>query len=69
MGPDSRRESVRMTLLLLSLLLGALHGVHDFWRAQAPFVITVPSFPFNGFLSLAVFMSGQLWIKCSGLLQ
>ena len=34
-----------------------------------PFTITIPSFLFNCFLYLAVFMSGQLRIKCSGLLQ
>ena len=27
--------------------------------AQAPFIVAVPSFPFNCFLSLAVFISGQ----------
>ena len=36
---------------------------------QAPFIDAVPSFPFNYFLSLEVFTSGQLWMKCSGLLQ
>ena len=35
----------------------------------APFVITILSFPFNYFLSLEVFTSRQLWMKCSGLLQ
>ena len=36
---------------------------------QAPFVNTIPSFPFSCFLSLEVFTSGQLWMKCSGQLQ
>ena len=36
---------------------------------QAPFVIVIPSFPFNCFLSLAAFISGQLQMKCLGLLQ
>ena len=35
----------------------------------APFIVAVPSFSFNCFLSLAVFISGQSWMKCSGLLQ
>ena len=35
----------------------------------APFIIAIPSFPFNCFLSLAVFISRQFWTKCSGLLQ
>ena len=30
----------------------------------APFIIAVPSFLFNCFLSLAVFIRGQLQIKC-----
>ena len=37
--------------------LGLVGGV------QAPFTITIPSFPFNCFLSLAVFISGQLQDK------
>ena len=36
---------------------------------QASFINAIPSFPFNCFLSLEVFISGQLWMKCSGLLQ
>ena len=36
---------------------------------QAPFIDAVPSFPFNCFLSLEIFISGQLWMKCLGLLQ
>ena len=55
-----------MVLCLLGLLLGALYGVHCFWRGLAPFAVTIPSFLFNCFLSLAVFMSRQLRIKCSG---
>ena len=35
----------------------------------APFIDAIPSFPFNCFLSLEVFKSGQLQMKCSGLLQ
>ena len=59
-----------MILHLLSLLLGALYGLFiAFGGVWAPFIVTVPSFLFNCFLSLAVFMSGQLQIKCLGLLQ
>ena len=36
---------------------------------QAPFINAIPSFPFNCFLSLEVFTSRQLQMKCSGLLQ
>ena len=36
---------------------------------RAPFFDTVPSLLFNCVFSLKVFMSRQLWIKCSGLLQ
>ena len=36
---------------------------------QAPFIDAIPSFPFNCFLSLEVFINGQLWMKCLGLLQ
>ena len=35
----------------------------------APFVIAIPSFLFNYFLSLVDFISGQLQMKCLGLLQ
>ena len=35
----------------------------------APFLDAVPSLPFNCGFSLKVFMSRQLWTKCSGLLQ
>ena len=35
---------------------------------QAPFFVAIPSFPFNCFLSLEFFTSGQLQMKCSGLL-
>ena len=38
-------------------------------RVQAPFFVAIPSFPFNCFLSLTAFISRQLWMKCSGLLQ
>ena len=36
---------------------------------QAPFIDAVPSFLFNCFFSLEIFTSGQLQMKCSGLLQ
>ena len=36
---------------------------------QAPFINAIPFFPFNCFLSLEVFISGQLWMKCLGLLH
>ena len=36
---------------------------------QAPFIDAIPSFPFNYFLSLVVFINRQLRMKCSGLLQ
>ena len=35
----------------------------------ASFIIAIPSFLFNCFLSQVVFMSRQLRMKCSGLLQ
>ena len=35
----------------------------------APFIVAIPSFPFNCFFSLEVFTSRQLQMKCSGLLQ
>ena len=35
----------------------------------APFVDAIPSFLFNCFLSQEVFISRQLLMKCSGLLQ
>ena len=35
----------------------------------APFFNTIPSLPFNCAFSLEIFMSRQLQIKCSGLLQ
>ena len=35
----------------------------------APFIIAIPSFLFNCFLSLAFFISGQLQMKCLELLQ
>ena len=38
-------------------------------RVLAPFIDAVPSLPFNCYFSLEVFMSGQLQMKCSGLLQ
>ena len=47
-------------------LFVALIIVRGVW---APFIDAVPSFPFNCFLSLEVFTSEQLQMKCSGLLQ
>ena len=45
-------------------------GLLPFARGvQAPFLNTVPSLSFNCAFSLKVFMSRQLWIKCSRLLQ
>ena len=44
----------------------ALMVVGGVW---APFIIAIPSFLFNCFLSLVVFISGQSWMKCLGLLQ
>ena len=34
--------------------------------AQVPFIITIPSFPFNCFFSLAVFKSGKLQMNVWG---
>ena len=58
-----------MISCLLRLLLGALMVPVALGGVWTPFVVTIPSFPFNGFLSLVVFISGQLGIKCSELLQ
>ena len=44
----------------------ALVNVKGVW---APFIDAIPSFLFNCFLSLEVFTSRQLQMKCSGLLQ
>ena len=45
MGLDSRRESVRMVLCLLSLLLGALYGICCFWRGPgSPLLSLSPPF-------------------------
>ena len=57
-GPDLRRESVGWLSCLLSLLLGLFTALVGIGGAQAPFIIAIPSFPFNCFLSLVVFISG-----------
>ena len=47
-------------------LFGALVVVRG---VQSPFIDAISSFLFNSFLSLEVFISGQLQMKCSGLLE
>ena len=47
-------------------LFMALVVVGEVW---APFIVAIPSFPFNCFLSLVDFINGQLWMKCLGPLQ
>ena len=47
-------------------LFVALVIIRGIW---APFIDAISSFSFNCFLSLEFFTSGQLWMKCSGLLQ
>ena len=50
MGLDSRRESVRMILHLLSLLLGALYGIRCFWRGLCSLHHHHPLLPISLFL-------------------
>ena len=56
-------DALRACAWGLFMVLFVVRGVH------APFVNAIPSFPFNCFLSLEVFISGQLQMKCLGLLQ
>ena len=63
MGLDSRRESCEDDPMPPEPPSRALYGILCFWRGLGSLYCHHPLLPFNCFLSLAVFISGQLWIK------
>ena len=64
-GVQIQEESLWSGLYALEISVwGLFVAIVIVGGVQAPSINAVPSFPFNCFLSLEVFTSGQLWMKC-----